>query len=77
LLQLVGLVRGRRPAPHPKAADPRICLRALAKQPSAGRLGNALRAQADPALSDALQARLDDASPLLREHIEWALAQSV
>ena len=39
-------------------------------------LGNALRAHADADIVAALQARRDDASPLLREHIDWALAQS-
>jgi epoxyqueuosine reductase len=38
-------------------------------------LGNALRARRDPAIVQALRARRDDASPLLREHIDWALAQ--
>jgi epoxyqueuosine reductase len=44
-------------------------------------LGNSLRAAAtsDPALAEriraALRARLDAATPLVREHIEWALAQ--
>ncbi|GMG88973.1 tRNA epoxyqueuosine(34) reductase QueG [Cupriavidus metallidurans] len=44
-------------------------------------LGNSLRAAAvnDPALADriraSLHARLDAATPLVREHIEWALAQ--
>lgn len=38
-------------------------------------LGNALRSTGDAALADALRAALDDAAPLLREHIEWALAQ--
>lgn len=42
-------------------------------------LGNGLRAATDPALAQrmraALAARLADASPLVREHIEWALAQ--
>ena len=46
-------------------------------------LGNALRALRDDVartddasrIVDALRARLPDASPLLREHIEWALAQ--
>jgi epoxyqueuosine reductase len=35
-------------------------------------LGNA---PADDALVDALQARANDPSPLVREHVEWALAQ--
>ncbi|MEK7319055.1 MAG: tRNA epoxyqueuosine(34) reductase QueG [Pseudomonadota bacterium] len=44
-------------------------------------LGNSLRAAAvnDPALAEriraSLRARLDAATPLVREHIEWALAQ--
>ena len=38
-------------------------------------IGNALRVQPDEALRAALQARMEDASPLLREHITWALAQ--
>ena len=37
-------------------------------------LGNALRAGADDDIVAALQARRDTASPLLREHIDWALA---
>jgi len=38
-------------------------------------LGNAWRERADPALHDALHARRASASPLVREHIDWALAQ--
>ena len=38
-------------------------------------LGNALRAHEDGALRSALQARSDDASALVREHVAWALAQ--
>ncbi len=37
-------------------------------------LGNALRATRDPALRDALTARAGDPSPLVREHVAWALA---
>jgi epoxyqueuosine reductase len=36
-------------------------------------LGNALRATADAAIRAALQSRTDHASPLVREHVEWAL----
>ena len=36
-------------------------------------LGNALRAGAP--VREALQSRLEDASPLVREHVEWALTQ--
>jgi epoxyqueuosine reductase len=36
-------------------------------------LGNALRAAEDPAVRGALQARVDDPSPLVREHVRWAL----
>ena len=39
-------------------------------------LGNALRAGGDPAIVAALAARRDAATPLLREHIDWALAQA-
>jgi epoxyqueuosine reductase len=39
-------------------------------------LGNALRAGGDAAIVAALAARRDAASPLLREHIDWALAQA-
>jgi epoxyqueuosine reductase len=39
-------------------------------------LGNALRADADPAIAAALAARRDAATPLVREHIDWALAQA-
>jgi len=39
-------------------------------------LGNALRARFDAAIVEALQARRDGADPLLREHIDWALAQA-
>src|SRR5436190_508108 len=35
-------------------------------------LGNA---EADPAIVEALRARADDPSPLVREHVAWALAQ--
>lgn len=38
-------------------------------------LGNAWRETGDAALCAALQARRDSASPLVREHIDWALAQ--
>jgi epoxyqueuosine reductase len=38
-------------------------------------LGNALAATGDPAIADALAARRDAASELVREHIDWALAQ--
>jgi epoxyqueuosine reductase len=38
-------------------------------------LGNALRASGDPAIVEALRARRETASPLVREHIDWALAQ--
>jgi epoxyqueuosine reductase len=36
-------------------------------------IGNALRVQDDPALRSALQARTDHPSPLVREHVAWAL----
>ena len=39
-------------------------------------LGNALRAGVDPAIVAALAARRDAATPLVREHIDWALAQA-
>ncbi|MEO6361832.1 MAG: tRNA epoxyqueuosine(34) reductase QueG [Caldimonas sp.] len=39
-------------------------------------LGNALRARADPAIVAALGGRRAPASPLVREHIDWALAQA-
>jgi len=39
-------------------------------------LGNALRATGDPAIAAALAARRDAASALVREHIDWALAQA-
>jgi epoxyqueuosine reductase len=39
-------------------------------------LGNALRASGDPAVAQALAACRDHATPLVREHIEWALAQA-
>ncbi len=38
-------------------------------------LGNAWRETGDAALARALQARRDAATPLVREHIDWALAQ--
>jgi epoxyqueuosine reductase len=38
-------------------------------------LGNALRASGDPVIVAALAARRDAASPLVAEHIDWALAQ--
>ena len=37
-------------------------------------LGNALHAAEDSSIRRALQARRDDASPLVQEHIDWALA---
>jgi epoxyqueuosine reductase len=40
-------------------------------------LGNALRAGFDPTIVDALRNRRDTASVLVREHIDWALAQAV
>jgi epoxyqueuosine reductase len=39
-------------------------------------LGNALRATADAAVADALRAARDAATPLVREHVDWALAQA-
>ena len=36
-------------------------------------LGNALAAAHDPRIVQALQARADDPSPLVREHVTWAL----
>jgi epoxyqueuosine reductase len=39
-------------------------------------LGNALRAGADAAISSALESRRAAATPLVREHIDWALAQA-
>ena len=39
-------------------------------------MGNALRAGGDSAIAQALQARRDAATPLVREHIDWALAQA-
>ena len=38
-------------------------------------MGNALRAGADEAITRALQAARAQASPLVAEHIAWALAQ--
>ncbi|ASI70553.1 tRNA epoxyqueuosine(34) reductase QueG [Diaphorobacter nitroreducens] len=38
-------------------------------------LGNALRTTRDPVVRAALAARADDPSPLVREHVAWALAQ--
>jgi len=38
-------------------------------------IGNALRAADDPTLRGALAAEREAAGPLLREHIDWALAQ--
>ena len=39
-------------------------------------MGNALRRQDDPELRAALSARRDHPSALVREHVEWALAQA-
>jgi len=39
-------------------------------------LGNALRATGDAEVRDALNARADHPSPLVREHVAWALAQA-
>jgi epoxyqueuosine reductase len=39
-------------------------------------LGNALRATGDPALARALAEGREAATPLVREHIDWALAQA-
>ena len=39
-------------------------------------LGNALRARFDPAIVEALGRARDAATPLVREHIDWALAQA-
>ena len=39
-------------------------------------LGNALRAGGDEAMVAALRSRRDAATPLVREHIDWALAQA-
>ena len=39
-------------------------------------LGNALRASGDAAIVAALRRRREGASPMVREHIDWALAQA-
>ena len=39
-------------------------------------LGNALRSSGDAAIAAALRARREAATPLVREHIDWALAQA-
>ena len=39
-------------------------------------LGNALAASGDPAIVAALKARREEASALVREHIDWALQQA-
>jgi epoxyqueuosine reductase len=39
-------------------------------------LGNALRSSGDPAIVAALRERREAATPLVREHIDWALAQA-
>ena len=39
-------------------------------------LGNALRTSGDAAIAGALRRRRESASPLVREHIDWALAQA-
>ncbi len=39
-------------------------------------MGNALRAGVDGGIAAALAARRDGASPLVREHVDWALAQA-
>ncbi len=39
-------------------------------------LGNALRATGDEAIIRALHQRRESATPLVREHIDWALAQA-
>jgi len=38
-------------------------------------MGNALRQSDDVALRAALASRVEDASALVREHVEWALGQ--
>jgi epoxyqueuosine reductase len=40
-------------------------------------MGNALRAGADAEIARALAERRESASPLVREHIDWALSQAV
>jgi epoxyqueuosine reductase len=39
-------------------------------------LGNALRSKPDAAIADALRARRESTTALVREHIDWALAQA-
>ena len=39
-------------------------------------LGNALRVRAESGIESALQARADHPSPVVREHVAWALAQA-
>jgi epoxyqueuosine reductase len=39
-------------------------------------LGNALRQGHDPAIVEALHSAHPGASPLVQEHIDWALAQA-
>ena len=40
-------------------------------------MGNALRVSDDPGIREALQAALPRVGPLVREHVEWALARRV
>ncbi len=39
-------------------------------------MGNAQRVRSNPAIETALRGRADDASPIVREHVAWALAQA-
>lgn len=39
-------------------------------------MGNALRVRSDPGIESALKARTHHTSPVVREHVAWALAQS-
>ena len=64
--------RGRRrvPAQHRRQRDPAHRLRALVAQ----HRRRARQRAPDPAIVDALRRRADDPSPLVREHVAWALA---
>ena len=71
----VGLGRGRVPARTEGSAIRRIGYERWQRN-FAVALGNALRAGGDAAIVAALAARRDAATPLVREHIDWALAQA-
>jgi len=78
LARAVAVGRGRVPCAHRRQRDPPHRPRALAAQRrrrTRQRVAHGARCRDGASDRRALQARADAASPLVREHIAWALAQ--